>query len=570
MVIISIALLNVIISAYVVQRNKKTAIRITNQINPYIESLEEFNRILTENKMYTTNWVYLPNNNDDKHSLEKIHSTYYPRIKQKLISQLEKLGKRAEADSLSYIFRRFELLMLSETRIMTTLVTFDNYENPTIKFSAEELIESTILPETQVIQQRLKKIISENRAYATHMKDDMISSFNTLMSVMLITSVLLLSIVLLTSAYIGRAIRRPILAMKDIILRMGKGELPKERLAVAEDVVGEMVSAVNILSESFSKTSMFASEIGSGNLSAEFKRLGENDMLGNALINMRNSLQAYSENMEHKVAARTRELLEKSEKLEMAYGEIRDSISYAKRIQEAILPSFDLMREVLPESFVFYKPKDIVCGDFYWYAHKGDELIVAAVDCTGHGVPGALMTVIGNSLLNQIVNIAGIIDPADILQQLDRRLLETLQQHGTVDTNDGMDVALCRYNRNTGELVFAGAKRPLYVFRRSGLKEIKGDKFPIGSFQYDGGKVFTEYRINVSPGDTIYLFSDGYQDQFGGISGKKFMTGQFRDLLKDIHHTPMQQQHETLEKVITEWQGDCEQTDDMLLIGIRF
>lgn len=569
-VIITIALLNIVISAYVIHKNKKGTIRITNQINPYIETLEDFNLLITESKMYSTNWVYLPNSTEDKESLENIHSVKYPRIKNKLIGQLKELNKEEDVENLKKIFDDLELLFLEEVKIMSILTRFEDYENPTTKFTAEELIESSILPQTREIQQNLKALILKNRNEASIMKDEMVASFNRLMTVLWVTSVSLFAVVLLASAYVSRAIKRPILMMKDIILKMGKGELPKERLPVAKDVVGEMVTAVNTLSESFSKTSMFANEIGRGNLSAEYKRLGEKDMLGNALINMRNSLKAYSENLEQQVKERTKEVVEKSEKLEVAYGEIRDSINYAKRIQEAILPSIELVKKAFPDSFVLYKPKDIVCGDFYWYAAEGDEAIIGAIDCTGHGVPGALMTVVGNSLLNQIVHIGNNYSPSDILIDLDKRLLETLQQQGNVNTNDGMDAALCKYNKKTKELVFAGAKRPLYIFRKDELIEVKGDKFPIGSFQYEQKKEFKEYRTKVEPGDIVYLFSDGYQDQFGGQSGKKFMIGQFRKLLTDIREKPMNEQHNILEKEIESWKGNSEQTDDILVIGIRF
>jgi serine phosphatase RsbU (regulator of sigma subunit) len=274
--------------------------------------------------------------------------------------------------------------------------------------------------------------------------------------------------------------------------------------------------------------------------------------------------------MEEKVKERTLEVIEKGTKLELAYREINDSINYAKRIQESILPSSEVIRKAFSNSFILYKPKAIVCGDFYWFSSKEDEIIMAAVDCTGHGVPGALMTVIGNSLLNQIVNFSGITDPAKILANLDKKLLETLQQHGTVTTNDGMDAAVVRYRISKKELTFSGAKRPMYIFKNNELIEIKGNKSPIGSFQYDFDKLFSEHRITMNTGDTVYLFSDGFQDQFGGSDGKKFMIKRFRDLLVEIQPLAMPKQLDKLEGVINSWQGKMEQTDDILLIGIRF
>ncbi|MGZ3885308.1 MAG: PP2C family protein-serine/threonine phosphatase, partial [Bacteroidia bacterium] len=247
-----------------------------------------------------------------------------------------------------------------------------------------------------------------------------------------------------------------------------------------------------------------------------------------------------------------------------------DSINYAKRIQESILPADDMIAKVFDNSFVFYKPKDVVCGDFYWFTQKDDEAVIAAVDCTGHGVPGAFMTVIGNSLLNQIVNFSGVTDPGRILTQLDKKLQETMQQHGNIITNDGMDAAICRYRINKREITFSGAKRPLYIFKQGELIEIKGNKSPIGSYGHEYDKLFSEHKISVNKNDTIYLFSDGLQDQFGGGDGKKFMIKRFRDMLGEIQNISMRDQAERIEREMTLWQKGYEQTDDMLLIGIRF
>lgn len=570
LVIIAIALLNVVISSLVISKNKRTATTITNEINPYVETLEAFNQLIIESKMYSTNWVYLPNNVADKDSLKKIHAVRYPQVRSKLTDHLDKLNRGEEKDSLESIFKAYESVVSEQKKIMTALVEFEDYENPLTKFSAEEIIESSILPGVSSIQNRLKSVISRNRAQADVMKDEMLSSFRTLMVVLLVTSTVLFLIVLIASGYITRAIKRPILAMREMILKMGKGELPETKLDAGEGVVGEMGAAVNTLTDSFSRSSVFANQIGRGNLSAKFHTMGERDMLGNALINMRDSLRIYSENLEQKVAERTKEVIEKSAKLEIALDQIRESINYAKHIQEAILPAFDFIRSTFPDSFILYRPKDIVCGDFYWYTKKGDEAVIAAVDCTGHGVPGALMTVIGNSLLNQIVNLATTISPSEILTLLDKKLLETLQQHGGLTTNDGMDIALCKYNLKTGQLVFAGAKRPMYLFRNGELRVIKGDKYPIGSFQYEDQKVFTEYSMTVKKGDLVYLFSDGYQDQFGGKQGKKFMVSKLKETLTNISSMSMDKQLDVLDRTATEWQGTYEQTDDILVIGVRF
>ena len=568
--VILVIFINVLVSYFLLKKSKSTIRRMPEVVNPYMEKMEEFNLLVTESKMYSTNWVYLQNSKEDKYNLRELHRVKYPSLKKKLNDYLVLLNKKSDKDSMEAIFGKFEELLLLEKKIMSGLVTFEDYENPKKKFSAEDLVESEVLPRTDDIMHSLKATINRNREEAALIRNDLVTSFNKLLLISLAVSMGLFVSILLASAFISRAIRKPVLVMKEIILQLGKGELPENKIAVTENVIGEMGESVNRLSESFTKTSIFASEIGKGNLSVGYERLGEKDMLGNALIQMRDSLRVYSDNMEDKVRERTQEVIEKNQKLELAYREIRDSIHYAKRIQEAILPAEQIIYKVFEDAFIFYRPKDIVCGDFYWFAQKGDEIIMAAIDCTGHGVPGALMTVIGNSILHQVVNFSGITDPAKILNQLDRKLLETMRHHGGAITNDGMDVSICRYRISKKELTFAGAKRPLYLFKQGELLEIKGNKFPIGSFQYDSEKLFTEHRLNVNSGDTIYLFSDGYQDQFGGRDGKKFMVGQFRDLLKEINVLPMKEQCTIVEKRMLSWQGRMDQTDDVLLMGVRF
>ncbi len=569
--VIFIVLANVGITYFSIQKNKAAIAKLTEVINPYIESLEEFNLVVTESKMYATNWVYLQYSVDDKKKFNILIKQHYPQLKTKLDGFMVKLHLQSDRDSLTTVFKKFEALIEVERGVMKTLVVFDDYENPQKKFKCEDIIENEVLPRTEAVMKSLSKILERNKEEALRLKSETEDSLRRMLTIMLGVSVTLFLIILFAISFISGAIRRPVLKMKDIVQQLARGELPDEKVTGKDkNVVSDMAISVNALSESFSKTAIFANEIRQGNLEASYEKLSENDMLGASLINMQKSLKAYSEDMENKVKERTAEVIEKSESLEIAYKEIRESITYAKRIQESILPADEMISKVFNDSFIFYRPKDIVCGDFYWFAQKGDEALIAAIDCTGHGVPGALMTVIGNSLLNQVLSLSDTTNPAHILTQLDKKLLETFQQHGNVVTNDGMDAAICRYNIKKREITFAGAKRPLYIFKNGELIEVKGNKSPIGSFGHDFDKHFTAHKINMSPKDTIYLFSDGVQDQFGGTEGKKFMIKRFRDLLSEINSLPMHDQARRLEKEIDQWQGKYEQTDDMLLIGIKF
>jgi ligand-binding sensor domain-containing protein/serine phosphatase RsbU (regulator of sigma subunit) len=280
------------------------------------------------------------------------------------------------------------------------------------------------------------------------------------------------------------------------------------------------------------------------------------------------NLQSAKKKLEENVKARTQELAIKNAELAEKNKDIMDSIRYAKRIQEAILPPPNIVKKHLPDSFVLYKPKDIVSGDFYWVEKRDSIVMFAAVDCTGHGVPGAFMSIVGHNLLNQSVELD---EPAKVLDRLNKLLSETLQQQGDHEyrVKDGMDIALCFFDRNKMELQYAGAYNPLYIVRKGELQEIKADALAIGTYEQGKSSHYTNHRLQLEKGDMIYVFSDGYVDQFGGPQGKKFKYNQFKELLVRVHTLEMEKQRAELDHTIEEWRKGFEQIDDMLIIGVR-
>lgn len=252
--------------------------------------------------------------------------------------------------------------------------------------------------------------------------------------------------------------------------------------------------------------------------------------------------------------------------------ELTNSITYASRIQNAILPPLEEIQAGLPGAFVFFAPKDIVSGDFYWYdATDPDKVVIAAVDCTGHGVPGAIMTVVGYTQLNQIVSEAGVTDPAEILLQLDHRVRKALNQdQEKASSQDGMDLSLCVLDRTKGVLEFSGAMNPLYRLRKGELEVFAGDKFPIGGSQYDE-KAFNRQDLEIEPGDRFYLFSDGFIDQFGGEGERKkrFGTRRFKQTLLSMQDQPIETQGELLKSLFQTYRGEEEQLDDVLVMGFE-
>lgn len=333
--------------------------------------------------------------------------------------------------------------------------------------------------------------------------------------------------------------------------------------------------------------------IAAGNLEDRAEIEGNNEItkLSEHFNHMLERIEGYYNELEEKVKERTAEIAQKKEEieaqrdaladknnsLEVAYTKIEiqnkhitDSIRYAKRIQTAILPPDQLVKQLLPDAFILYKPKDIVSGDFYWLAQKDGRVMFSAVDCTGHGVPGAFMSIVGNDQLAYIVNVKGILTPGQILDELNVGVTNSLRHESShTSVKDGMDIALCSLDFKTRKLDFAGAFNPLYLIRNNELIEVKGDKSPIGSHEPGDLNQYTNHEMDLLPGDTIYVFSDGFADQFGGPMNKKLMYKRFRQILLEIQNNSMEKQKALLEKNLFDWMGTNEQVDDILVIGVK-
>ena len=408
---------------------------------------------------------------------------------------------------------------------------------------------------------------------------------------------------ILIAMFTVRSIVRPVQELKKLLTLLGKGIIPEKRINITEDEIGDMSRAMKDLVDGFKRTTNFAREVGSGNFQSEYKPLSKDDTLGYALLTMREDLHESEKQLERKVEERTQEVVRQKEEIELKNSEITSSIRYARRIQESILPAKEQVDKTLKDHFILYKPKDIVSGDFYWVGKANGKALVAAVDCTGHGVPGAFMSLIGNALLKESIMEHGKSKPADILNELNKLAAETMNQtFEESQVKDGMDIALCSIDFDTLEVEFSGAYNPLYIIRKRvgdnisdstkklvehdnivlkenengcDLIEVAADKFPIGVFMGEKLKSFMNHELKLEKGDTIYIFSDGYVDQFGGSNGRKFMARRLRPLLLAIQGMSMKQQNSHLDKVIETWKKPVngkevfDQIDDILLIGIR-
>ncbi len=276
--------------------------------------------------------------------------------------------------------------------------------------------------------------------------------------------------------------------------------------------------------------------------------------------------------LERRVSERTVQIEKQAQIISQKNKDITDSISYARKIQHAILPADDLIKTHLPNSFVLYMTKDIVSGDFYWFSHFGDFSVIAAVDCTGHGVPGAFMSLIGYNQLNRIVNEEKITDPKEILLELNNGVLGVLHKNES-ESKDGMDIAICKIHHTEKTIEYAGAMRPIWIIKKSEsgpeLREIKADKIPIGTKQKDRTDTicYTTHKLQANKDEVYYIFTDGYADQFGGEGDKKYSTGRFKELLRKNSSLDFAQQEKNIREEHFAWRGDNEQVDDILVIG---
>lgn len=294
--------------------------------------------------------------------------------------------------------------------------------------------------------------------------------------------------------------------------------------------------------------------------------------------------------LEKQVKQRTEEINKQKDLIEEKNKDITDSIRYAKRIQEAILPDTSNFNKLIKDSFIYYKPKDIVSGDFYWFAslksiinvnETEKELkpiiVFAAVDCTGHGVPGAFMSIIGSNILKASINESEVNSPNEALDYLHNKVSEALaaKNSETENIRDGMDIAMIAIDMKTGNTQFAGANNPVWIYRKSEnaifkFEEIKGDKQPIGAVDLIAHKPFTNHTFKLNKGDSLYVFTDGYADQFGGPDGKKYKYKRLKELILSIQEKNMQEQMQILDKEFIAWKGELEQVDDICIIGIRY
>jgi serine phosphatase RsbU (regulator of sigma subunit)/HAMP domain-containing protein len=572
----------VIVVFYITSQTLSKSIEINDKItevnNPSLNSLEELKLLTVRSKMLIFNWVYYQSNPDypDKQKLKRLINHKYPGVKKK-ISRLAVNWDKDDREKIKKVFNELTGLFEMHEEVMLILPDFVSYDDAGNQFMANMYIgdDGDLFIKTNEVIFQLDDLINNQKFQTDEATAKMQNSFSSLKLIAKWLGIALIIGGVLIAIYTTRSIVKPVNKLKMILLTLSKGVFPKNIIKARNDEIGEMTQALNRVVSGLKSTKDFASAVGEGNFNTQYEPLSDDDSLGKALITMRDDLAESERILEQKVIERTAEVVKKGEEIEEQnekiselYEEVTDSIKYAKGLQEAILPPAEFVKKVFPNSFVLYKPKDIVSGDFYWIEEKNGKVYFAAVDCTGHGVPGAFMSIVGYNALNEALRENDT--PAAILDSLNKGISKTLHNNAMGSTTkDGMDLALCCYDIKERKIEYSGAYNPLYLLRNGEIQQIKADKFAIGTYFEDESQKYTNHVLQLEKDDYIYVFSDGYADQFGGPKGKKFMYKRFRDNLLDLEGKEITSQKDYLDSTIEEWKGPLEQIDDILVIGMH-
>lgn len=552
--------------------------QIKELYTPSLQGLEELKYQVERTGSLMKQWAFIQTRSDQEEKTEatELCERQIPASLDSLTVLVSFWGE-PEQTLFQEIRNDISELLTSYSAIRSTLPSFESYENPLARMDAEFRFEKGELIERRntSLRENLDKLIHAHQTRVKGVSDNMVSTFDELRLYIGNISILVLFGGVFIAVITSRSIIIPIQRLKLVLYYLGKGVYPREPFKPSSDEIGDMAFALNRLVSGLERTRDFTREVGKGNFKVAYDPLSEEDELGHALLKMREDLAVTERELEMKVKERTDEVVRQKEEIEIQknkvtelYKDLTDSINYAKRLQNTILPSDEFVQGMFPESFVFYLPKDIVSGDFYWFKTSGNKKMFAAIDCTGHGVPGAFMSLVGYNVLNQVTKV--FTRPASILNNLNRLASEALrtEKESSPEIKDGMDLAFCTLDTESLELEYAGAYNPVYIIRNSELIQLKGDKFSIGSFHY-GDKEYSNSRYQLEPGDCIYVFTDGYADQFGGPEGRKFMKTRFREALIEVSALPMKRQKERIAETLMDWMGPLGQVDDILVIGIR-
>jgi serine phosphatase RsbU (regulator of sigma subunit)/HAMP domain-containing protein len=545
--------------------------RIDGVWTPSLRALEGLDRTVSESRVLVRHWIAVQSRSDDpeKVELQRILDAEFPAH----LAALDGVARDWDPESrarLDTLKRNVEHLRVVCREVMRLLPEFTSYEDPNARMEAEYLAleGSSLQVLTLAIRVQLDALAAaqtESLA-ASAVRLEQLGDRLRLYAGQVALGVLVLGIAIAWA--VTRSIVRPVRLLKRVLLQLGRGVPPSAAVPVGRDEVGEMADAVNRLADGLQRTREFSIAVGRGQFDTPYEPLGPDDALGHTLLSMRDALAVNERDLEGKVELRTRELQQAKATNETILNDLQGSIRYAERIQNTMLPTPTERAAVFGQSAVFFRPRNVVSGDFYWFHNVSRHRIFAVVDCTGHGVPGAFMSLIGHDALEHVTKV--YVQPDRILDSLNRKVAAALRiENGGLETvQDGMDLAVVSVDMERMVLQYSGAHCPLYVVRGGAMVHtLTPDKFSIASFTT--GRTYTLHEVPVQPGDVVFAATDGFADQFGGPEGKKFMRHRLRELFVEVADAPIHEVEGRLSAAFDRWRGAEEQVDDVLVVAVR-
>ena len=569
-----------LIALYFVQITLSHAEKVNDQLNnvhlPSLSACRNLLLSIEESLDLSKQWTYVQRNEDhvERRNFTHLVDQVIPTQLQ-VIDSLKNFWSNEQQQEAQWIQQEWDTLQSKYIFLQNTLNSFDSYQDPFSVILAEDLFLTSNGIPTKVarLQYLIKDQLNHFHQQIQQERGIMNASFDNLYVLLGVLSTITLFLGFAIAYLTSLSITKPIRNIRKILKKLSFGVYSNDTIKISNDEIGDMGIAATKLIENFKKTKNFARALGQANFDVEFTPLSDKDEMGLALIQMKGDLFSYRNSMEERVAEQTQALIQEKNKsenqlaeIERLYVDLKSSINYAKRLQDSILPSASYIQKLFPQHFILFMPKDSVSGDFYWMQEQGNKTLFAAADCTGHGVPGAFMSLIAHNALNHVTKV--YTKPGQILNQVNRIASTAFNSEQDEKIKDGMDIALCSLDRTNLTLEFSGAQNPIYIIRNSELIVLEGEKRSIG-IESKEHHLFASQTFQCQPDDMLYLFSDGLADQFGGPNNKKFMRKQLNEILLNIAHENCTSQRKKIEDTILNWKGQEEQTDDILLIGIR-
>ncbi len=569
---------------------RETNDRINEVYNPSIGVLEQLNSTVLRSRTSITAWAFVQSREDTKEKMALVRTINeeIPALKN-AIDSLSVQWNDVQRRKKDVVYKELDGLLSMYATVQNSLSDMRSYDDPFTRFTIGEYAEEDgqIYHKSRELISELNELINDHQSRSMDDSITMIRAFDRLDVYLRVISIVLFLVGVIIAYFTIRSIVKPVSSLKSILEDLGKGIFPEKAVVNTGDEIGEMSVALDQLVTGLKRTTEFSRSVGQGNFDVAYEPLSKDDVLGTALLSMRDDLREYERRkqetereLEDKVQERTKEVVKQKNKIEKQNQQRKElldnitaSIRYAKRLQESFLPSESLIKQLLPDNFIFFKPKDIVSGDFYFVEKRLNKIIFAVVDCTGHGVPGAFMSLVGYHALTKAVDENPDLNPAAILGDLSRFAAKALHRISEgAASRDGMDLCLCVYDPERSRVSYAGAFNPMYIVRNSELVQYKPDKIVIGDPD-SSSRSYTTHDVALQANDMIYLSTDGYVDQFGGSKGRKFMYAPFRKMLCEMAPLPLDDQQKRLSDTLNTWRRSggsvMEQVDDILVMGVR-